>query len=172
MAASSPIYHIYTNLEPEELDDLALEIYKEWLAFAEGRKGFGGKIIRNPSGNYAKALKIDKLDLNHVAVIADEHIAPEALSLEVGHGPIDLKRSLKRGKTYPIHRGGTMFHYPSLGGNFNPYTGGAANSRGQFLVGFARVGTTGWIIPPMRASHAVKDIAKQAARSVGGRFEG
>lgn len=168
MASASPIYHIYTTLQPEELEDFALEIYKDWLAFAEGRKEFNGKIIRNPSGNYAKALRIEKLDLNHVAIIADEHEAPEALSLEVGHGPIDLKRSFAKGEVIPIHRAGNSFHYPSLGGNFNPNLGMRANGRGQFVVGFARMGSTGWVIPPMRASYAVREIAREAAKRVGG----
>jgi hypothetical protein len=171
MPAHPTTYDVYTNADPEEISEVALDLYKEWLDFAEGLGRIGGRRLVHPTGRYAKSLRLDRGDLQHVAIIADEKVAPEALWLEVGHGSFDLKESLVRGKAYPIHRGGMLsWHPPSASGFQHPALGMEASHRGQFLVAWARVGGTGWIVPAMPAYEPGLHLAREAARRLGGRL--
>jgi len=156
------VYTILTNADPSELSDIQLEIYHQWVNFATGGMALNHKVIRNPSGRYAKSIRMESHGLNVVGILADETIAPEAGILETGHGEIDLKEHLQAG-TYPIHYGG---------GHAARGVFGAANSRGQFLTGFARIGPNSkpgsFVIPAMPAYQPGLELAKIAAKLAGG----
>lgn len=167
------VYDVYTNADPGEISEVSLAIYLEWLEFAEGLGRIGGKRLVHPTGKYAKSLSMSKEGLNHTAIIADEKVAPEALWLEVGHGPVDLKESLTQGRAYPIHRGGGLSWHPGSAGHYqHPALDMTASAKGQYLVAYARVGNTGWVIPAMEAYEPGFELAKKAAEALGGRVVG
>ena len=172
MASAHPtIYDIYTNADPDSISEVALDIYREWLDFAEGLGRIGGRRLVHPTGKYAKSLSMKQEGLEHIAIIADESVAKEALYLETGHEEVDLKQKLQAGKTYAIHRGGGLSWHPaSSTGYQHPATGASASHSGQYLVGFARVGDTGWVIPAMPAYEPGWHLAKEAATALGGRL--
>lgn len=142
--APIPAINVFTDLRPDALTEVGLQVYQHWLAFALGKEAVGGRILMHPTGRYASSISFKKLGRYHVAIIADEKIAPEAAVLEKGHGPIDMKRYLRQGGAYPMHRG-----------------------RRQF-TGFASVGSTGWVIPPMRAYSVAQTYADLLYAAYGG----
>lgn len=173
MAAAAPrVYDVWTDASREDIEAVALEIFKDWLAFAEGKAAIGGRLLMHPTGRYASSLRMD-MDDHHVAIIADEEVAPEAAFLEVGHGSYDLKQQLHGAeyKHIKMRRGGGEY------ARVVPNAVAAAPRTGpRFMRGFgpalyasrrARYGTgmTGkkwatmsensdpdsWILPPMPA---------------------
>jgi len=163
MAHEPLVYDVYTNADPAELSDIQLHIFRMWAVWATGGMALGGKILRNPTGKYASSIRMESHGLSHVGILADENIAPEAGILESGHPAFDLKDHLQFGRTYPIHYGG---------GHAARGVFGAANSRGQFLTGFARIGPNtrpdAFIIPAMSAYQPGLELAKIAAKMAGG----
>ena len=155
--SDSVCYDVWTNASPEDLTEIQLEIFRQWSVFASGGMALNGKIIKNPGGNYARSIRMESEGLNHVAVIADESIAPEAHFLEVGHDSVDMKKYLEPGKSYPLHYGGGQ----AARGVF-----GAPRVGGQYMVGFARMSarSTGWIIPAMPAYGPGLALAQAASK--------
>lgn len=152
------VYDVYTNADPDELSDIQLEIFRQWSVFATGGMAIGGKMIRNPTGKYAASIKMTGDGLNSVGVIAT---APEADILEEGHKAYDMKPGLRDGQHYPMNFGG---------GHAARGTFGKANGRGQYLTGWATFsqGSTGWVIPEMKAYNTGLELAKLAAKLAGG----
>ena len=153
-----------TDLDPETVTAVGLEIFKAWVDFAMGKSDLGGKRIMHPTGRYASAIQFKKTGIARVAIIVNETTAPEAGILETGHKAIDLKQiAALQGRSLPMHRGqkgsygSAGYGPPALGGGKR----GAkmwAKSRAQGFTGFARVPThitaenaDSWIIPPMAA---------------------
>jgi len=162
--ALAPIkYDIYTNADPSELTEIQLEIYRIWSNFATGGLTLNHKMIKNPGGRYARSLRMEQHSLNSVAILSDESIAPEAHWLESGHDPVDLKKYLTPGKAYPLHYGGGEAAHGVFG---------AAGAKGQYMVGFARMGPNSdpnsWIIPRMEAYAPGLALAQEAAKMAGG----
>lgn len=186
-SVSSTVYDVYTDADRDEIEAVALEIFKEWVAFAEGRDTLGGKYLLHPTGLYASSLRLE-IDRQHVAIIADESIAPEALFLEVGHGSIDLK---KYASPTPQHihmqRGGGVvarvsqqrqprFPRASPPGRLSPKNPSLyATRRSQFGMLHGSEWATlsknsppgSWIIPPMPAYQPGKWLADAAKKRLG-----
>jgi hypothetical protein len=93
---------VYSDLQPKQLNKIGLAVFEAWTKFAIGQRTLGGRRIRNPTGTYASSLRFEVLGKNHVAVIADEGIAPHAKILETGHRQFDMLDYLAPGKSYPI----------------------------------------------------------------------
>lgn len=153
-------YTVKTDLDPENLNDLAVYIFEKWIAFANGKDSLGGKRLMHPTGKYASAISMEKRPNNVIAIIADGSV-PEVGILEKGHGVVDLKtkpgfiRAREEGRPLPMHRAGG---YPGV----NVMT--AEPGHGNFN-GMAFVGETGWILPQMPA-YAPGRILAKLARSI------
>jgi hypothetical protein len=156
------IYDVWTNADPAQLTDIQLEIFRQWSVFAAGGMALNGKVIKNPGGRYARSIRMESGGLNHVAIIADESIAPEAHFLEAGHDAVDMKKYLTPGKAYPLHYGGGQ----AARGTF-----GAPRGDGQYMIGMARFSANArpdsWIIPPMMAYAPGRALAELAAKMAG-----
>jgi hypothetical protein len=159
----SIVYDVWTNADPAQLTEIQLEIFRQWSVFATGGMALNGKIIKNPGGRYARSLRMESGGLNHVGIIADESIAPEAHFIEGGHDEVDMKKYLTPGKSYPLHYGGGA----AARGVF-----GAPRAGGQYMTGFARMGPNSkpgsWIIPAMPAYAPGRALAEAAAKMGGG----
>lgn len=87
-------YDVYTDLDPDTLTNVAMETYRLWLQWALGEAQIGGKVLKHPSGRYAAALSWKRIGASHIAIIADETIAPEAQWLEEGKAQTDMKAAM------------------------------------------------------------------------------
>jgi hypothetical protein len=87
-------YYVYTDLDPSALTEVAMETYRLWLAFALGNGEIGGKTLAYPSGRYAASISWKKEGAAHIAIIADETIAPEAKWIEEGRAQVDMKAAM------------------------------------------------------------------------------
>lgn len=115
---SNEIYNVYTNLNPQQLSQVAAETFMTWLKFALGKEALDGKRLKHPTGRYAASLSWHKTGVNKVAIIADEKTAPEAGVLEAVT-PIDLKaKMLGKGKTR-IGKDGYRYRVIPLKPEFN-----------------------------------------------------
>jgi hypothetical protein len=171
-------FHVHTNLDPQQLTLLGLEVFKQWLAFAVGAQALGGKRLFFPTGRYASSIRFEQKGESEVAIIADESVAPEAMWLETGHGKVDLKTRLEMGKVY-------RFHNPMAGAAMKSATGLARRRRTSGIgstpkfwaqvkvserTGYGRIGphtpADSWIIPAMPAyspAALMADYARQQA---------
>lgn len=164
-------HEIKTDLPPERIDQIGLAIYEAWVNFALGKTSLGGHRLLHPTGRYAASISFKRTGSASVAIMADESIAPEALTLEVGHGAIDFKTRFP-GRTFPMHRGeegvygGHGFAPPFR--SLRPSIWAQVRDRGK--TGFATVPTRegivkrpelgrSWIIPAMPAYSPAKHLA-------------
>jgi hypothetical protein len=88
------VYDIYTNLDPQQLSELASETFKLWLKFALGQQEIGGKKLLYPSGRYASAISWKRTGVARVSIMADEDAIPEVGAIEYGRPEIDLKSKM------------------------------------------------------------------------------
>ena len=192
MSADDFIYTVHTDLPPQWVDRIGLMIFTQWLEFALGQRALGGNRIVYPTGKYAASIKFRREGEATVAIIADPTIAPEAMWLERGHGPIDLKKLLTPGRGYPRHRLKASAKTNSLTGLARVGRGKAPSTTGQAqkmigggptmwarakareATGFASFGPNSapdsWIIPPMRAyspAYILSEMAGHIASVVG-----
>lgn len=163
-------YTIYTNLDPQMLTEVGLEIYKRWVAFAMGEESINGKSLDHPTGKYAASIHFRQVSKSRVAIFSESpKTVPEADILETGHGAVDLKKKLQAGRVYPMHRG-QKGAYGSAGyGPPVPLPGRKslwAEARSMGRSGAARVPTkitpenaNSWIIPVMPAYSPAKHLA-------------
>lgn len=93
---SAPL-EVFTDLNPDELTEVAVETYRLWLRFALGEKSIGGRTLAHPSGRYAAAISWRRKGRSTIAIIADEQLAPEALWIEDGHSPADILSAMLSG---------------------------------------------------------------------------
>ena len=138
------VYAVHTDLPPETITAVGLEIAKLWAEYALGADTPGLKRIEHPTGRYASAIQFRKEGVATVSIVADENVAPEAAILETGHKPVDLKTKLQHGRRYPMHREGGR------------YTGMSAP------VPLSSTGRN-WVIPEMKAYTPARTFAKMAA---------
>jgi hypothetical protein len=162
------VYDVYTDLAPDELNQVGREVFALWVGFALGFRQIGGRRVMHPTGRYASAIHYERTGVSKVAIIADADMAPEAQILETGHKAVNLLEKLQRGRTYPMGRAGGM-----------PFVGAGpraraiwAEARHAAFPGFATVPTgkprnpmntsgTGpaWTIPAMAAYSPAKILA-------------
>ena len=178
--SNSYTYVVKTNLPPEAVSRIGVEIFTAWLAFALGEDSLAGKRLIYPTGRYAASLSIKQVDASTVAIIADESVAPEAAILETGHRRFDMKTvtSLK-GRAIPMHR--PVGETP--GTKLKRIGGGPPGLKPQMWAevhastrsGFASFGPNSppdsWVVPAM-ASYApgltLSIMAKKMASDLGG----
>jgi hypothetical protein len=92
-------YDVHTNLNPEQLTDVAIETYKMWLNFALGKDSLNGRTLKHPSGRYAAAVSWKRTGVASIAIIADESV-PETGWIEYGRDGADMKAAqLGKGNT-------------------------------------------------------------------------
>ena len=131
------VYDVFTDLDPDRLNEVGRETFLKWLDFATGLSELGGRRIAHPTGRYASSIRYRRFGQSRVAIVADESVAPEANLLETGHGPVDLLGKLHPGRTYPMHRGT---------GGAGPYVGGGARAPKMWAMaraaGFSGFATT------------------------------
>jgi hypothetical protein len=195
---------ISTDAMPEYLNTIGLEIFRLWRQFALGHIHLGGRSIAHPTGRYAAAIsfrrygsrigvrqpgQIPRRTINHIAIIADEDLAPEAAILETGHRGIDMLQHLQPGRFYPIHReaptpGIVAGHYDAFPSS--PYGRRRvrqmwSQTRQVGFRGFARTPSnpanrgamntshTGpaWYVPPMPAYSPAQHLAELFANAKG-----
>ena len=87
-------YTIHTDLDPEQLTNVAVEVYRHWLQFALGRVSIGSHYLKHPTGKYASALSWKKTGEYQVTIMADSSIAKEVESIETGAPAYDLKSAM------------------------------------------------------------------------------
>jgi hypothetical protein len=88
------VYDIYTDLDPDQLGNVAAETYYTWLMFAIGKTDIGGKTLKHPSGRYASAISWRRTGRARISIIADEGAVPEVGMIEDGSPAIDLKAKM------------------------------------------------------------------------------
>ena len=173
-------YVIRTNLAPEEVTRIGVEIFVMWLDFALGGAALNGRKLMYPSGRYASALRLEHRGPSTVAILVDEDIAPEAAILETGHrSAFDMKTvdSLS-GRAIPLHRPIADVETAQATGLRRVGTGPPsfrpsmwAEMRTASESGFASFGPNSppdsWIIPPMPAYAPASALAAIARRMAG-----
>jgi hypothetical protein len=147
-------YLVRTDLAPEFVTQVGLEIFKQWADFAAGIGDADGKRLVHPTGRYESSISFAQTGVATVAIVADPAISPAAAVLETGHGIVDLKEK----KGFPQGRifHSAMWAYPSA--KYGAFGG----------PDFATVGAAGWVIPPMPAYSPAKVFAYTAARMARG----
>lgn len=158
-------YVVRTDLPPEGVTRVAVELFTLWMNFALGGEALNGKKLIYPSGRYAASISYRRMGEATVALIADEEMAPEAAILETGHRAFDMKTVTRlSGRALPMHRplaGPAVAQATGLrrvGTTMRPSMWAYA-MRGGGLVepsaGFASFGPNSppgsWWIPPMPA---------------------
>ena len=89
------VYDVYTDLDPAQLTEVAKETYRLWLSWALGNDaGLGIGSLINPTGRYAASLSWRKTGAASVAIMSDEHKAPEAEWIETGTDGADMLQML------------------------------------------------------------------------------
>lgn len=159
MASSSFTYVIRTNLPPEAVNRIGLEIFARWLDFALGNTVLNGRRLVHPTGRYAASIQYKQEGEATVAIIADEQSAPEATFIESGHQAVDLKTRLQHGRAYPMHRppGANLPSGLRRTGSGPPSMKPRmwADVRSREASGYASIGPNSppgsWIIPAMPA---------------------
>lgn len=159
-------YHVVlTNMSPQDVNRITLEVYARWLDFALGRSVLNGRRIVNPTGRYARSLQVRWEDGIAVGVVADPSIAPEAAMIEHGHASVDLKSRLAHGRAYPMHRAGPP---PRIGGGPNGIRSSMwSQVKSRTMTGFASIGPNSaldsWILPSMPAYSPSATLAAMVA---------
>jgi hypothetical protein len=166
------VFVIKTDLPPELVTEIGVEIFVKWMNFALGKDMLNGKRLFYPSGRYASSLSFRQVDENTVAILADESVAPEALFLEEGHRSFDMKTvAALRGRSIPIHRPVGSAQHLSMTGLKRVGGGPArpmmwAEVRAGTSSGFASIGPNSpadsWIIPSMPAYSPAGTLAAMA----------
>jgi hypothetical protein len=111
MVYMSSTFVVKTNLNPEQLTEVAMETYRLWLQFALGQAQIGGFTLAHPSGRYAASMSWRRTGVASIAIIADEQVAPEADWIEEGHAAFDIRAKMLKGQPFrriPIRRDGQL----------------------------------------------------------------
>jgi hypothetical protein len=170
-------YVVRTNLPPEAVSAIGVEIFLMWLSFALGETSLNGKKIHYPSGKYAGSLSLRQVDESTVAIVADEGVAPEAAILETGHRSFDMKTvGALSGRAIPMHRPigttpGTSLRRVGAGPpGLRPSMWAEVRQRsGSEFASFGpNSSPDSWIIPPMPAYSPALTLAAMARRMATG----
>lgn len=136
---TNEVYEVKTNLNPEQLTELAAETYRIWLGFALGKTSIGGKTLAHPSGRYAAALSWRRTGIASIAIIADES-TPEVGWIEYGRQGADIREAMLSGGNAKIGKDGYAYRVipmrpdqwratPSLGASDIVASGGGEKLR-------------------------------------------
>jgi hypothetical protein len=106
---ANKVYDIYTNLDPQQLSELASETFRVWLRFALGQEEIGGKKLLHPSGRYASAISWRRTGVARVSILADEDAVPEVGAIEYGRPEVDLKSKMLSGGNTHISKDGYAY---------------------------------------------------------------
>jgi len=163
---------IMTDMDPDTLSEVGAKMAQRWIDFAMGRKALGGRMLMHPTGRYASAISFRTYGVSRVAIVVNENVAPEAHFLEVGHGPIDLKKYFAMGTLIPMHRG-EAGQYGSAGYS-SPIEDHSRNQRrrknqiwgvvreqgksGRAVMSMTSSTGKNWVIPPMAAFSPVAHL--------------
>jgi hypothetical protein len=154
-------YVVNTNLSPEQLSAVAIEIFSQWVSFAMGLGSIGGKMLAHPTGRYAASIEYQVLGATQISILANTGVAPEGGILESGHARFDLKTKFQKGRVYPMHRGGQAGPATMRGSMW-------ASARRKNSTGFASIGQNSaedsWILPAMPAYSPARLLADLAAK--------
>lgn len=182
-----PRIDIFSDDDPAELNAVTMAIFKVWTEWSLGQRALGGRRLRQPTGTYASALRVEMDGKNHAAVFVDTSVAPYAEALETGHRAFSMLDYMAPGQRIPIHRTGFIQGAIGLRYSINPTTGKASRARssglyraGRFvsgLYGIVRVpsSATGsntshtgpaWTVPAMAAYAPARIIASLFGRRV------
>jgi len=166
----SVTYVVKTNLPPEMVTQVGLEIFAHWVSFALGQATLGGKRLVYPTGRYAASIQFKQEGESVVSINAD---GIEAEVIEHGHQAVDLKMKLQHGRAYPMHRrvggtaGTTLRRIGSTPASRKPEMW--AELKGSTGSGFASIGPNSpadsWIIPAMPAYSPAMILAAQAQKA-------
>lgn len=88
------VYDVYTNLDPQQLNEIASETFFVWMQFALGRETLNGHKLIHPSGRYASALSWRRTGVARVSIIADEDSIAEVGAIEYGRASADIKDAM------------------------------------------------------------------------------
>lgn len=183
-------FTVKTDLNPEQLTEVAMETYRLWLSWAMGQDTIGAKVLAHPSGRYAASLSWRHTGAASVAIIADESVAPEALWLEEGtNGFNNLKalmlagaKTSKEGYKYrviPIRNDGSMPENSTpkiienrLGGRMQKHQGkiwaeNRPSGAQRFRVMTDKPGSAQWLLPPMTPYTPAKILSELLAKEYG-----
>jgi hypothetical protein len=93
---------VHSNMSAEDISEALLSTFQKWVEFALGQRKLGGKMLKNPSGRLAAALRAETDREGNVVAI---YVDPDTEGAEVnqfliyGHKAIDMKaHMLKAGK--------------------------------------------------------------------------
>lgn len=175
---SGVTYVIKTNLPPEAVTQIGIEIFARWVEFALGQATLNGRRLVYPTGRYASSISFQRTGAASVSIVADEAIAPEAAVLEYGHGSVDLKTRLRPG-TYPMKRPHGGAAHQSATGLLRRGSGPPslkprmwAEIRQREASGYASISPDSppgsWIIPPMVPYAPALTLAAMARAMAGG----
>jgi len=168
------VFDVFTDLPPSAVTEVGFAVMMKWIAFAMGKDSINGRRIAHPTGRYASSIRLEGHGPNHIAVVADESVAPEAGILESGHAEVDLKQKLVSGRAYPLHRGAAG-DYGSAGYgapiHASSFSARAKNvwaaPRSEGFSGYRRIpskitpeNSRSWIIPAMTAWHPAEYLAE------------
>lgn len=62
------IFELSTNLSLDERNEIMTDTFRRWISFALGLNPFEGEILKHPSGRYASALRLQRLDEYRFAI--------------------------------------------------------------------------------------------------------
>jgi hypothetical protein len=151
---------VETNLSPEQVSAVGVEIFKQWIEFAMGVRSLGGRMLKHPTGRYAAAISYAEVGAAKVSILANPRIDPVASLLETGHARFDLKTRFQKNRAYPMHRGSGGA--PTLNARM------WASARRNTSTGFASIGENSaadsWILPAMPAYSPARILAELAAK--------
>jgi hypothetical protein len=101
------VYTVHTNLDPQALSAVGLEVFRMWIAFAAGQETLNGFRIENPTGRYAASIEYKQVGEAQVSIVQHEDVAPEGAFLEEGTKEIDMLAAGSPwvGRRIPMHRG-------------------------------------------------------------------
>ncbi len=145
---------IFSDGDPAELNAVSLAIFRVWSEWSLGQRALGGRRLRQPTGTYASALRIEMDGKNHAAVFVDTSVASHAEALETGHPAYSMLDYMTPGQRIPIHRTGFVPGAAGLRYSVNPVTGKASRARssGLYRAGRWVAGLYGIVRVPRAAS--------------------
>ena len=127
-------YDVYTTLDPEQANEVAMHTFHRWLEFALGRSSLEGKTLKNPSGRYAASLRVENNKQEHyIGIWADADEAPEANWIEYGkQGPTDLKKTMLSAFNSGVHYAKDGSVYRTIPIKIEEWHGAMADSANSF----------------------------------------
>ena len=100
-------YEVYTNLDSDELSEVAMETYRQWVSFALGIEMIGGKKLKNPSGKYAESIHMERRSPYLVSIFSDD---PGAEMIESGRPSYNMRtKMLARGAR--VGKDGSLYRF-------------------------------------------------------------